>query len=73
MNYDEAKELAEQPLSGEYSDMQLDEIAGLMIENEDYDMLARENKNLAEALKRIGDMTDEEVSNVANGSYKNSI
>lgn len=36
--------------------------------NEDLEMLERENKAMAEFLSSLG-YTDEEVSNIANGSY----
>ena len=39
------------------------------IEQEDYDMLAGENKAMAEFLELIG-LTQEEISNVANGSIE---
>lgn len=54
----------------------VDEWAGYLAENlqkrktkdnEDYEMLARENKAMAEALKKLG-YTDAQVSDIANGA-----
>ena len=36
--------------------------------DEDYEMMARENKEFAKFLKLLG-YSDEEISNIANGSY----
>lgn len=36
-------------------------------ENEDYDMLARENKAMAEVLSKLG-YTDAQISDIANGA-----